>query len=181
MGGGGGGQGADDNLVARWDPECRRGAHFLNMDARNARAQTVEVENDEEFDSMFNGDSGRIEDNNEEMEEGDEEAGPIHKNQILGPAACKLLRKIEEGCEAIIFDHSNSGEAFKIVKSLVHASSLESINAAFDDDTLQSLVYRCEEAENKVSQVVFVQMLTLIHMRVKFERLLVFLLCELDF
>lgn len=172
-GGGGGGQGPDDNFVALWDPNCKRGSRFLNMDARNATPETAECDGDEEFNSIFNA-------NPDQVQEGEGDSGAIFENQILGSAACKLLRKIEGACEAVLLDNNNSCEAFKIIKSLVHGSALANITAAFDDDSLLSLIQRCDEADNKVSQAVFVQMMTYIHLRVKFERLLVSLWCMLD-
>ena len=160
-GGGGGGQGGGGIPVANWDPECRRGARFLNMDARNRMVQTVDLD-DGEFNAMF----GKSDDNNIDLEE--EDPSPIHERQILGTAARQLLLKIEASCKKVLSD--SQCEAFGLVKSLVREPQLENINAAFCDDSLISLIHRCVEAEVKVSQAVFIQMLSFIHLRAKFER-----------
>ena len=160
-GGGGGGQGGGGIPVANWDPECRRGARFLNMDVRNPMVQTVDL-GDDEFNAMF----GKSNDNNNDLEE--EDTSPIHERQILGTAARQLLLKIEASCKKVLLD--SQCEAFELVKSLVHGPQLKNIDTAFCDDSLISLIHRCVEAEVKVSQVVFIQMLSFIHLRAKFER-----------
>lgn len=159
-GGDGGGQGGGGIPVANWDPECRRGAIFLNMDARSRVVPMVDLD-DDEFNAVFR----MSNDNSNDLEE----PNPIHEKQILGPTAQRLLLKIEASCKTVL---SNSGqcEAFKIVKSLVHGLQLENINTAFYDNSLLSLIHRCGEAELKVSQAVFIQILNFIHLRAKFER-----------
>ena len=159
-GGGSGGTGGGEVPVANWDPDCRRGARYLNMDARNAVGQTEELD-DDEFDSLF-----AMSNNN-----GDnlEERSPIHEKQVLGIAARQLLLKIEASCKKVLSDRHQC-EAFKVIKSLVHGLQLQNLNTAFRDESLLSLIRRCGEAEVNVSQAVFTQMLDFIHFRVKFER-----------